>query len=901
MAEFEDKVSVIRDGKITEMSTKYLVNGDVYVIEPNKVSSCDSVILTGEVIIDESSLTGEALPTRKTYLKSSNGSAIYDRSTTGRNSSILAGTSVQQVNVHSGEHALALVTGTGTFSQKGKMIQSILYPKETSFIFNVQIKVVMFILAVQGVIWFGLILWLLKRSFVASWFSAMYALVEIISPILPAALVIGQTIAARNLRKEQIYCVDVPKVIVAGKIRIFCFDKTGTLTKQGLEYAGVSQTDSKAKSGVAFYSSENDSSSVAESDTSTVKLLSLTKSQEQYNRLTMMGLASCHSVTKLRDTLIGNPVDIEMFKKSGWEIQKEAGMDATTIVPGDSITNDIEGLKYNPLEIIKEFEFIHHRSRMSVIVQDTVTKELHVFVKGSFERVSSISELHSVPFDFISQSETLAKKGYYVLALAHKNLGKIDPLDVKNWTVEDAELDVSLLGIVCFKNELKPDTADALKEISESDTRVVMITGDTTLTGIHISRESGIISKGKTILFGDIEPFGKVITWTDVDSEKEVSEASSSILLDPKTELAVSGAAFNHLVETGQIQKYLLNIRVFGRMTPQDKVKCVNLHMEKGVTAMCGDGGNDCGALRAANVGMALSGSDASIVSPFSTTRDSIYTCVELMSQGRGALATSFANYKFLILYGQIMAMFKAFSMYYSVTISQPVWITVDGFISIAMSLSISLSKPLKTLANRRPTAKLLGVETISSALGQTILNWLYMVILFVILYRRPWFRCHEFDSSTSDYKKWWLLGDNYEAEILGLVVMMQFANCGFIYNFGYVFRTSWYKNYVLIVVWAAFISIFSYIMLADPNWLGCRFRMNCGDKEVLQSLGYKVPSFSIEPYNNPQGHNIIPKGFRWFLWGYCVSNMIIGMIWEKLVVIGPVGRYLAKMKKRRN
>ena len=50
-----------------------------------------------------------------------------------------------------------------------------------------------------------------------------------------------------------------------------------------------------------------------------------------------------------------------------------------------------------------------------------------------------------------------------------------------------------------------------------------------------------------------------------------------------------------------------LDIRIFARMTPEDKVKCVELHMAKGVTGMCGDGGNDASALKVAHVGFALS------------------------------------------------------------------------------------------------------------------------------------------------------------------------------------------------------------------------------------------------------------------------------------------------------
>ena len=38
------------------------------------------------------------------------------------------------------------------------------------------------------------------------------------------------------------------------------------------------------------------------------------------------------------------------------------------------------------------------------------------------------------------------------------------------------------------------------------------------------------------------------------------------------------------------------------RMSPESKTKCVRLHMKYDITAMCGDGGNDAGALKAAHV-----------------------------------------------------------------------------------------------------------------------------------------------------------------------------------------------------------------------------------------------------------------------------------------------------------
>ena len=64
------------------------------------------------------------------------------------------------------------------------------------------------------------------------------------------------------------------------------------------------------------------------------------------------------------------------------------------------------------------------------------------------------------------------------------------------------------------------------------------------------------------------------------------------------------------------------------------------------VVGMCGDGGNDCGALRAAHAGVALSEAEASVVSPFTSKTKSIRSVVDLLREGRGSLATSFAGYK---------------------------------------------------------------------------------------------------------------------------------------------------------------------------------------------------------------------------------------------------------------
>lgn len=77
-----------------------------------------------------------------------------------------------------------------------------------------------------------------------------------------------------------------------------------------------------------------------------------------------------------------------------------------------------------------------------------------------------------------------------------------------------------------------------------------------------------------------------------------------------------------------------------------------------------------------------------------------------------------------------------------------------------------------------------------------------------------------------------------------------------------------------------------------DPNRFGCLMRLNCGNPDVLVSLGYERPTFYIEPYNNPLGHNVLPKSFRYQLWAYSIGNMLVVHIWERFFILGPVRQW---------
>jgi cation-transporting ATPase 13A3/4/5 len=633
MAEHVTDVTVLRDGQWIPASSADLIPGDVFEVEENTLVPCDAVILEGTVVVNESSLTGEAMPIRKFAI--ANDDNVYEMNGSGKVNTLFAGTSVSQTTPTpsaTGEkgRVYALTLRTGIATEKGMLIHKILFPAPVSFIFNEHLKVAISILLIWGLVAFCLTLYLMGRGNITSWFYGVFIMSEIFSPLLPAAFTINQSVCAARLRRKKILCIDLPRINLSGKVRIFCFDKTGTLTREGLEFYGSVAAPSAVIG--PFGHREED--------------------PLRMEPLLAMGIATCHAVAKVKDQFIGNPVDIESYNAMKWDLLEpaEPAYLDTLAAPSASPTSEKEK---KLVHVVRRFEFVHARASQSVAVLDPETQHIHVFLKGSFERVKYLSHADSIPIDYDQHAAKYAQEGCYVLAMAHRDIGvlgkDITMEQIKSMTRDELEQDCNFAGFVLFRNMLKHDTTAAITELKEGDTRTVMITGDTALTGIYIARQCGMIESQQRVLLGDL--VNDAVVWHDVESGDQV-DVDRAIEQDPReehekrVELAITGRAFEALIKQERMRKYLMMTRVFARMTPNDKIMCVQLHMEKGVTAMCGDGGNDCGALRAAHVGIALSEAEASIVSPFSTSNRSIMQCVELLRQGRSALATSFANYK---------------------------------------------------------------------------------------------------------------------------------------------------------------------------------------------------------------------------------------------------------------
>merc|ERR1719436_1070903 len=117
-------------------------------------------------------------------------------------------------------------------------------------------------------------------------------------------------------------------------------------------------------------------------------------------------------------------------------------------------------------------------------------------------------------------------------------------------------------------------------------------------------------------------------------------------------------------------------------MKPEDKINVVKFLQSKNlVVGMAGDGGNDCGGLRAAHAGLALSDAEASMVSPFATGRDqkSLLTMVDLIREGRACLATNIATFTYFMVYCFTLTTIRTvLALYAALSLGEYVWLTLD-------------------------------------------------------------------------------------------------------------------------------------------------------------------------------------------------------------------------------
>lgn len=869
MAKFSCDIRVLRNGywQITESSD--LVPGDIFEIsDPGiNVLPCDALLMSGECVVNESMLTGESVPVAKVQAHDKALHRLANSPTTisaelGRHY-LFAGTKLIQVKKPSGstseeETALALVTRTGFNTTKGALVRSMLFPKPAGFKFyrdSFRFIGVMGLIAMCGFVVSAINFVKLGMHWSLILVRALDLITIVVPPALPATLTIGTNFAIGRLRKHQIFCISPNRVNVAGKIDVMCFDKTGTLTEDGLDVLGVRTVTPKG-----FSELLEESSSLTPPDPSQVELSILHV------------MATCHSLRLIDGELLGDPLDDKMFRFSGWSYE-EAGhrsrdrtpradqaqkplakTSSNTISPpivrGSSGTSDRDV----ELGIMKQFDFVSQLRRMSVIAKSLESNSMQVYLKGAPEIMSDVCRPDSFPSNYEDILASYTHRGYRVIACAGKSLPGLSWIKAQKMKRDEAEKDLDFLGFIIFENKLKPTTTDALIQLNEARIRSVMCTGDNVLTAISVARECQLLEDTAFVFIprfleegGATNPLQTVI-WQNMEGPSVTLDnrtllphlSDSDVNLESPFDkhgisnfcLAVTGDVFRWMIDYAPketLDRMLVKGTVFARMSPDEKAELVEkLQSLDYCVGFCGDGANDCGALKAADVGISLSEAEASVAAPFTSRSFEISCVIRVIKDGRAALVTSFSCFKYMALYSAIQ--FTTVSLLYRTAsnLGDFQFLLIDLALILPIAIFMGRAEPYKKLAIKRPTANLVSKKILGSLLGHIVVIILLQALVYILVQEQSWYIPPVIHKDSPNI-------ENSENTVLFLLSLFQYAFIAIILSVGPPYRQPMYKN-TLFMATIVLVTIFTtYVTLYPSAWIA----------SVLQ-LTYLTWSFKV-------------------------------------------------------
>lgn len=847
-----DIITVCRgNGDYHTVGTEDLVPGDVIVIPAaGCVLHCDAVLLFGTCIVNESMLTGESVPVTKTPLPMRN-DVFYNPREHARHT-LFSGTRVVQTRFYDDEKVMAVVTSTGFLTAKGTLVSSIMYPPPADYKFERDsYKFIGFLasLASIGFI-YSMVTKIMNGDTGLQVLLHSFDLITVcVPPALPAAMAAGIILAQRRLELRNIFCISPRAINVSGSINCVCFDKTGTLTEEGLDLWGVVPVARIANFLRVLSPVTKPCTLPGAVSAVTGSEMSHEDPKKELPYLLFKGMATCHSLTIIDGTLNGDPLDLKMFESTGWNLIEPSHDDThkyDNLCPTVVTWTPNESERHSKVEvgIVRQFPFSSALQRMAVLCKEMGKDQMHFFCKGSPEMIQSLSLPETVPENYHELLESYTKQGFRVIALAHRLVESQSINKLQKVQREDLEHGLTFLGLVVLENRLKPDSAEVLAELASAAVRTIMVTGDNLLTAISVARDCEMVGENEEIVivncdettlsedkprltFALAEKVSRQLTGSPTATRTNMSIAEDVILSMPDTgthygryHLAITGKSWSVIQEhySELIPNFVVKGTIFARMSPDQKQQLVVALQKTGYfVGMCGDGANDCGALKAAHAGIALTDSEASVASPFTSKEPSISCVPELIRQGRCALVTSFGIFNYMAIYALIQFFSVMILFEVGTNLSDFQFLYVDFFIICSLSAFFGQTQPYPgKLFKRPPLTSLLSPPPVGSLVIQALIILLIQLTSLFVTQQQDWFVPYlnitngTLGTELSEYA----CSENYA--VVG-VSFSQYIFLALVYSKGKPYRKMFLTNYgftASLALWTGF----SLYLLIDPN-----------------------------------------------------------------------------------
>ena len=604
---------VRRDDQVITVGAAGLVVGDVLELEAGDAVPADARLLqTVSLSVEESSLTGESVPSQK----DARGAVADDAPLGDRSNMLFVGTSIVRGK------GRAVVVDTAVRTELGKLSALIHRPRDRTTPLEERLdafgkRVLVGCLALAGVLFIrGSIKG--DRTWHELLLEAVSLAVAAIPEGLPAITTITLALGMQRMARRGAIVRKLAAVETLGAATVICTDKTGTLTQNEMTvrevYAGGDRyhvTGSGYDPRGAILDTINQRVEVAEGPLRDL--------------LATVALCNNAQLQKLGDAwrVQGDPTEGALLTLS-----------AKGGVSRESMTSSNQ--------VVKELPFDSDRKRMTIVALDEAGREV-VHTKGSADVLLPLCAAYAthtgrVALDaatrekILAEAEEMSGRALRVLGVARRELGRHDGAGSpgahaqRDPDLPSAELESHLtwVGLVGMIDPPRDGVKEAVRLCAEAHVRAVMITGDHKLTAVAIARELGLWEDGA---------------------------------------MALTGGELEKLDDKG-LDACVERVRVFARVTAEQKLRIVASFKRVGhIVAMTGDGVNDAPALREAHIGVAM-GKDGTDVAREAADMviadDNFATIVEAVREGR-AIWRNIQKFIFFLLSsnaGLLMAVF---------------------------------------------------------------------------------------------------------------------------------------------------------------------------------------------------------------------------------------------------
>ena len=444
------KAKVYRNGTLKEINSNEITIGDIVQIEAGDIVSGDGrIILSSNLQINESALTGEVDSVEKNIYAIANDVVVGDQKNMAFQGSL--------VTNGTGKY---IVTAIGMNTEIGKIATMLNEAKERKTPLQRSLddfsKKLSFIIMAICLIVLLMNYFVAKETFLDSLMVAVALAVAAIPEALSSIVTIVLSISTQKMVKENAIIKNLNSVESLGCVSIICSDKTGTLTQNKM-------TPQK----IYFYNQVHE-------------ITDLNSKKHDHNVLLKSCLLANNSVVT-NDQRIGDPTELALIDLVNEYTKNDIHFKNTAVrrkeIPFDSDRK---------LMSVSSLNHIYTKGAPDVILQ-RCTK---VLINGNeVELTDDIIEVIK------EQNHNWAKDGLRVLGFAYKDNDK------EEITIED-EYNLTFIGLVSLMDPPRVESKDAVKKCQLAGIKPIMITGDHIVTAKSIARQIGIYHDGDICLEG---------------------------------------------------------------------------------------------------------------------------------------------------------------------------------------------------------------------------------------------------------------------------------------------------------------------------------------------------------------------------------------------------------------